>query len=173
MKRTISSASVLAAILVATLVSACAPARPTEVASNLRAHTLQGVNGNAVNVAKLAKGRVTVIDLFATWCKNCETQRPKLQRISESYPKHQVQVVGIAVGDDWATLTNYLGHHKLAYPILLDPDFQLADALGETRIPRILIVEPTGRITYRSNEVDALTLRHIDESVAQARTAAQ
>jgi hypothetical protein len=51
--------------------------------------------------------------------------------------------------------------NHFSYPTYLDPDFRMADALGEKRLPTILVVDRDGRIVSRSPTLDARTLATI------------
>jgi hypothetical protein len=59
-----------------------------------------------------------------------------------------------------------LGEKRVSYPVYLDPEFRLADALGEKRLPTILVVEPNGRIVHRSPSLNAETLALIKSKLS-------
>jgi len=119
--------------------------------SDGRAESLQGALG----------GAVAVIDLWATWCTACEQERPKLERLHAAYGSHGVRVIGLNVGESPGVVSAYLSANRVSYPIYLDPDFRLADALGEKRLPAILVVDQSGRIVHRSPRLDPETLSTI------------
>jgi len=118
--------------------------------SDGRAESLQGALG----------GSVAVIDLWATWCTACEAERPKLERLHAAYGS-QVRVIGLNVGESAGVVNAYLSENRVSYPIYLDPDFRLADLLGEKRLPAILVVDASGRIVHRSPRLDPETLSTI------------
>jgi thiol-disulfide isomerase/thioredoxin len=101
---------------------------------------------------------VAVIDLWATWCTACEQERPKLERLHAAYGSQGLRVVGLNVGESTTVVSAYLAENRVSYPIYLDSDFRLADALGEKRLPMILVVDRSGRIVQRSTRLDAETL---------------
>jgi len=79
---------------------------------------LQQIFGNSIKSEDL-RGRVVVLDLWATWCLPCSDEIPNLQAIADKYRGKNVQVIGIAVEsgpieDVKATLTEL----KIRYPIL-------------------------------------------------------
>jgi len=114
-------------------------------------------------------GSVTVIDLWATWCTACEQERPKLERLSAAYAARGLRVIGLNVGESASVVNAYLGENRVSYPVYLDPDFRLADALGEKRLPTILVVEPNGRIVHRSPSLNAETLALIKSKLSLAQ----
>jgi len=111
-------------------------------------------------------GSMTVIDLWATWCTACEQERPKLERLSAAYGARGLRVIGLNIGESADVVRAYLGEKRVSYPIYLDPDFRLADALGEKRLPTILVVEPNGRIVHRAASLDAETLALIKSKLS-------
>jgi thiol-disulfide isomerase/thioredoxin len=155
--------------LVASLAFGCTSRSLPPPVADLPNQQLFGIHEGSVRLSDLTSDRVAVIDLWATWCSACAIEQPKLQRLSDTYPKDQLRVVGVAVGEEQAMVQKYVVQHALRYPIYLDPGFQLSDALGESRIPRILIVEPGSRITYRSDTLDSATLEHVAVAVARVK----
>jgi cytochrome c biogenesis protein CcmG, thiol:disulfide interchange protein DsbE len=123
-------------------------------------------DGRAESLQVALSGSVTVIDLWATWCTACERERPKLERLSAAYGAQGLRVIGLNVGESASVVSAYLGEKRVSYPVYLDPEFRLADALGEKRLPTILVVEPNGRILHRSPSLNAETLALIKSKLS-------
>jgi len=123
-------------------------------------------DGRAESLQVALAGAVTVIDLWATWCTACEQERPKLERLSAAYGAQGLRVIGLNVGESASVVNAYLGENRVSYPVYLDPEFRLADALGEKRLPTILVVEPNGRIVHRSPSLNAETLALIKSKLS-------
>lgn len=138
----------------------CASARAPEPAS-LPKMALTRSDGRAESLAGALGGSLAVIDLWATWCTACEQERPKLERLQAAYGSQGVRVIGLNVGESPGVVSAYLSANRVSYPVYLDPDFRLADALGEKRLPAILVVDPSGRIVHRSPRLDPETLSTI------------
>lgn len=154
-------------ICIALCVVGCASssASSPRVAS-LPAVELTRSDGRAESLAAALAGSVTVIDLWATWCTACEQERPKLERLRAAYGAQGLRVIGLNVGESASVVSAYLGENRVSYPVYLDPDFHLADALGEKRLPTILVVEPDGRIVHRSPSLNAETLALIKSKLS-------
>ena len=112
-------------------------------------------------------GRPALVSLWATWCDTCIQEAPALNRLErESEKVGNAVVVGVAVGETRDSVRAFTRTQRLDYPQLVDPDFRLADMLGERQVPATLVVDRTGRIVFRGKSFDA-------ESLAAFRRAAQ
>lgn len=138
--------------------------RPT----SLPALELTRSDGRTESLGVALAGSVTVIDLWATWCTACEQERPKLERLQAAYGGRGLRVIGLNVGESRGVVDSYLGANRVSYPIYLDPDFRLADALGEKRLPTILVVDAGGHILHRAASLNAETLALIKSKLSLA-----
>lgn len=95
-------------------------------------------------------GRVTVINVWATWCGPCRDEMESLNRLHGQTDPAQVAVVGISVDDDPRLLDEYLRRHSIAFPVWLDPGMRaLRAALGVQSVPETIVVAPDGRVVAR------------------------
>ncbi|MEI9947448.1 MAG: TlpA disulfide reductase family protein [Pseudomonadota bacterium] len=147
----------------------CSAARaPAPPAATLPAVALTRIDGQAESLKAALGGSVAVIDLWATWCTACEQERPKLERLHAAYASQGLRVIGLNVGETPSVVNAYLAENRISYPIYLDPDFRLADALGEKRLPLILVVDRAGRIVQRSPTLNAETLAIVKSQLGPA-----
>ncbi len=90
--------------------------------------------------------RLTVLNLFASWCVPCLAEHPYISRLSED---GGLQVVGIAWMDDPAATAAWLAEHGNPYDLIgADRTGALQPALGIKGVPSTFIVDPGGRIRY-------------------------
>jgi peroxiredoxin len=77
-----------------------------------------------------------VMNFWATWCGPCDAEMPTLENLWSDYRGRGVVVLGVSVdrGAPLALLEPYITHHKLTFPILLDPDL------------KTVIVKPGGEV---------------------------
>jgi len=134
---------------------------PATRATALPPVAITRIDGQPESLKVALAGSVAVIDLWATWCTACEQERPKLERLQAAYGSQGLRVIGLNVGETPSVINAYLAERRISYPIFLDPDFRMADALGEKRLPTILVVDRAGRIVLRSATLDAETLATI------------
>lgn len=111
--------------------------------------TLSTPDGQSVELPKAWAGRMTLVNLWATWCAPCLKEMPELQAFAGEQGANGMQVVGIAL-DDAGAVHDFLRDHGIAYPSLVDVPGP-ADAgvrLGNPAgvLPYSLLVSPEGRI---------------------------
>ncbi|MDE2407396.1 MAG: TlpA family protein disulfide reductase [Xanthomonadaceae bacterium] len=81
--------------------------------------TLPDLDGKPVAIPAVWAGRITLVNLWATWCAPCLKEMPDLQAFAAAQGDAGVQVVGIAL-DDAAAVAAFLRRHGITYPVLVD-----------------------------------------------------
>jgi thiol-disulfide isomerase/thioredoxin len=102
-----------------------------------------------------SKGKVYVIDLWATWCAPCIEMMPHTSDIADRYAKHGVQIIGLALDPGTATATkDFIKTHaqNMRYVICEDIDGQMKTEYitrtGTAGIPTVLIVNKNGILCW-------------------------
>jgi thiol-disulfide isomerase/thioredoxin len=127
-----------------------APAAPNKVegtAANL-ALTLQDMNGHAVRFADF-KGKVIVLNVWATWCGPCQVEIPELVEAYTRYRDQDVVVLGVSLDDTAEMLREYAPTKQMNYPLLLMQD-DFDDAYGPIfGVPITFFIGRDGTISRR------------------------
>ena len=79
--------------------------------------TLKDVNSTKVRLADF-KGKVIVLNFWATWCGPCKTEIPAFVELQTQYADRGVQFIGLSVDDPLNKLTPYVAAQKMNYPVL-------------------------------------------------------
>ena len=109
--------------------------------------TLKDVEGKDVKLASL-KGKVVLLDFWATWCGPCKIEIPWFIEFQNKYGKDGLQVVGVSVDDTQAKLKPYTAQMKMNYMVLqgLDHD-DIQDAYGPLfGIPVTIVISRDGKV---------------------------
>jgi thiol-disulfide isomerase/thioredoxin len=83
--------------------------------------TLKDMNGGSVHLADF-KGKVILLNVWATWCGPCQTEIPELVASYEAYKDKGVVVLGVSLDDTAEMLRAYASAKKVTYPMLLMQD---------------------------------------------------
>lgn len=93
--------------------SLCDPKAPP---ANLN-FTLKDVNGKSVALAAF-KGKVVILNFWATWCIPCRAEIPDLVALQSKYAGKGLQVVGVSIDDTAEKMKPFVGQFKMNYPVL-------------------------------------------------------
>ncbi len=114
--------------------------------------SLKTLDGKTVNLQDFKKdGKVTVISVWATWCKPCHKE---LDAIAEIYPDWQeeldVEVVAVTIDSQraLAKVPSLVETHAWEYTILSDTKQALREALNFQTIPQTFVIDTKGQIAY-------------------------
>lgn len=129
------------------LAAAGAPACPANAKPANLNYTLKDLNDKPVRLADY-KGKVILLDFWATWCIPCKTEIPWFSEFQTRYAPNGLQVLGVSVDDPLDKLVPYARELKMNYPVLqgLHQDaFQ--DAYGPMwGIPVTVVISRDGKI---------------------------
>ena len=115
--------------------------------------TLKDMNGADVNLASF-KGRIVLINFWATWCGPCRAEIPSLVELQEKYKDH-LTILGVSIDDKADKLRPYAAEFKMNYPVLVGDGHQdMQDAFGPLYgIPVSVIVGRDGRIALKHSGI--------------------
>src|SRR3954454_8502968 len=101
------------------------------------------------------KGKVVVLNFWASWCKPCTEELPLLEKTQRSLAGKDATVLGANYQDLSARALNFARRFKLTYPSLRDRDGQFADRYGSRAFPETFVIDRRGKIAaQRRGAVD-------------------
>jgi peroxiredoxin len=135
------------AVVVGLLVSARMPAATT--APDLRKaapdFTLKDSHGATIRLSDY-KGKVVLLDFWATWCHGCKIEIPWYVEFQNRYKQRGLSAIGVSMDDDgWKSVKPFLAKNKLNYPIVIG-DENLAKQYDVKEMPVTLLIDQTGKI---------------------------
>ena len=124
-----------------------APADLTAASSRKAApdFALNDSKGNPIKLSSF-KGRVVLLDFWGTYCEVCTVEVPWYVEFQGKYKERGLSVVGVSVGDDWASVNSFVEAKKVNYPIVIG-DWGLAKQFGvDNGLPVTLLIDRYGKI---------------------------
>lgn len=107
---------------------------------------LENLAGQKVRLSDL-KGKLVLVNFWASWCIPCVQEMPTLQAFQQQYPG--ITVLGINLEEDNTTIQNYLEQVGATYEILLDREARITSEYRIITLPTTFIVDEKGMIRYR------------------------
>lgn len=157
---------VLILTMVAIMIQQTLPEQ-TKVSAEQRDFTLETLDGQTVSLADY-KGKVVVLNFFATWCPPCKAEMPHLQAFHEQAP-NDVVLLGVNLtkrDDGLEVLEQFLHDYEVTYPVLLDKQDEVGDLYEVLSIPTTYILDRQGGLVERIvGPVDAAVLENIIETI--------
>ena len=111
---------------------------------------LQDVSGKQVRIDDF-KGKVSVINFWATWCPPCVEEIPSLNRLQKKMQGKAFQLISINYAEPAKRIKRFMQGVQVDYPVLLDPDGEIAGQWKVVAFPSTFVIGPDGKLKYGVN----------------------
>ena len=128
--------------------------------------TLRDAEGRAHSLSEY-RGRVVVLDFWATWCALCSKVMPRMEKLHRKYGGQGVIVLGVSsfeTGDPAAVMKK----KKCTYGLLLKGE-EIAPAYGVETLPAVCVIGPDGRVVYSHAGADHKNLDAVVEKLVKGQ----
>lgn len=149
-------------LLAGLLATASLDAAPTAVPSPPVTWRAVDLDGRVWSSESL-RGRVVLIDFWATWCAPCLAELPRLRQLHATYPARDFIIVGVSLDrSSPRDFRSWLQRHDIRWPQVREVggyDSPLATHFGVEVLPASLLVGRDGRLVARDLRGESLTTR--------------
>jgi len=97
------------------------------------------------------KGKVTLVNFWATWCPPCVEEIPMLNRLSKKMQGQAFELISINYAEDTAAINDFMNRVKVEFPVLLDHNGDFARLWNVISYPSTFVVGLDGKIVYGVN----------------------
>ncbi|MGH9485414.1 MAG: TlpA family protein disulfide reductase [Terriglobales bacterium] len=146
MRRTLQLA--LAALLLAFLGGLAGCSSRARLGQTVPDFHLTLLNGKKITLASF-RGRVLVLNFWASWCPPCIEETPALNAMAQQFPQGKVVVLGVSIDEDPVAYRTFLTRYHIHYPTARDPTQDLMHRYGTRQIPETYIIGPDGRLVRK------------------------
>ncbi len=110
------------------------------------ARTLPVLSGRGDSSLAALKGKVVVLNFWASWCEPCQVEAPLLERYQKPLLRHGATVLGVTYLDASPDSQSFVRAHHLTYPSLRDNNGGFAHSYGTNQLPESFLVDRAGDI---------------------------
>jgi len=111
--------------------------------------TLQGEDGKTYRLSDY-RGKVVVVNFWATWCPPCRFEMPSLERAWSTLKDKDVVVLAINVGESADVIFEFTGQSPMSFPLPMDLDGAVIKQYPVTGLPTTYVINPDGMVTHRA-----------------------
>jgi thiol-disulfide isomerase/thioredoxin len=95
------------------------------------------------------RGKLIVLNIWATWCPPCRREMPGLDRLSRKLDPKRFAVVGLSVDKDTLLAAEFLVQHGISFANIFDQSGKMTRSLGVNVYPETFVIAPDRRILLR------------------------
>ena len=106
------------------------------------------LDGKPARLADL-RGKVVVLNFWATWCPPCVDEMPSLNRLHQQIAGEGGLVLGVSVDEDPSAYARFLQDYKIPSPTHRDPSKRIALEYGTVRYPETYVLDRRGRFARK------------------------
>jgi cytochrome c biogenesis protein CcmG/thiol:disulfide interchange protein DsbE len=110
------------------------------------AFTLQRLDSSAQLASNTLKGKVQVVNFWASWCGPCRDEAGLLESAAKEWRARGVVVLGIDHQDFTGDARGFMRHYRMTYPIVKDKGDKLYERYGATGVPETFCVNRAGHV---------------------------
>ena len=144
-------------LLIAGACTSDAPARDgatasdkVEIGAPVPGYRTISLDGDTVSLAA-HRGKVVLLNVWATWCHPCRDEIPELQAIHVKYQPRGLELIGVSVDSDGSddAIRSFMTDFRMTYPVWRDPDERVSSQFLVVGVPATFLIDREGVLRWR------------------------
>jgi thiol-disulfide isomerase/thioredoxin len=116
-----------------------------KIGETIPAFSRKNAQDKEVSLSSL-KGKVVLLDFWATYCKPCKAELPILDAWQQKYQKKGLSVLSINVDPETKDALEFLRQNPVKFEVLFDPDDTLRETFGNPELPTLFLLDRQGKL---------------------------
>ena len=142
------TSQVIFAGMLASMVHAAGTLQPTETHEPGPDFNLADLKGASHTLSE-CRGKVVLVNFWASWCVPCVTEMPGMQRLQQALEDQPFEILAINVSESENRIREFVKRMDLHLTILMDPNGKAFKAWQGKVLPASFLLDRSGRIRYR------------------------
>ncbi len=105
---------------------------------------VHGVTGSLADY----RGRVVLLNNWATWCPPCKAEMPTLESFYEAHAQAGFTIVAVEAGETQADVLPFMQRYGMTFTVWLDPTHAALDAFHNGNLPNSYVIDRSGMVRY-------------------------
>ncbi|MCB9612562.1 MAG: TlpA family protein disulfide reductase [Sandaracinus sp.] len=127
---------------------------------------LRDRDGNNVQLSAL-RGKVVLVDFWASWCGPCREEMPVLQRFHQRFGPRGLVVVGVNIDREEVNMRRFLDRTQVGFRIVHDGQHRVADRYAPPRMPSSYLIDKRGVVRFVHAGFRASDAREMEREIEQ------
>ncbi len=116
--------------------------------------TVTSLSGETIS-SKDFKGKITMLNFWATWCPPCRAEMPSIERLYAATKGTKFQIVAVNAAERRSQVSDFIGKNKYTFPIYIDENGSLTGAFAARALPTTYFINKEGKfIAYRAGALE-------------------
>jgi cytochrome c biogenesis protein CcmG/thiol:disulfide interchange protein DsbE len=120
------------------------------------------------------RGKVVVVNVFASWCQPCLAEAPILEREQQRIAKNNATILGVTYQDNTSDSEDFVRQQHITYPVVRDVSGDFVRGFGTTGVPETFVINREGKIVaLQRSQLDATWLQQTLPRILAERPGSQ
>ncbi len=120
------------------------PTKPIQPGLEVPNFAFPDINGKQISLSD-HRGKVVLVNVWATWCPPCRQEMPSMQRLYEKFKGENLEILAVSIDSEGGeAVAPFMRKMHLTFPALLDPEETIIPLYGITGVPESFIIDKDG-----------------------------
>ncbi len=156
-----------AAVAIGSLLGAAATTKAVEIGASAPVFTLKQINSDRSFALTDLKGKVVLLDFWASWCVPCRESLPLYDKLRNEFARADFEVLAVNLDEDETDAQHFLQQHSVAYPMVSDRMGETAKAYALPGMPSSYLIDRNGIVRVRKIGFTSKDYESLRESIHQ------
>lgn len=112
---------------------------------------MEDYNGNVISLKNL-RGKLVLLDFWASWCGPCIAQIPDIKKLTEQFHSEDIEVIGVSLDRNPKDFKSAISQYQMTWKHILDHRKKISNLYSISAVPTILLIDREGKIIFKNDK---------------------